>query len=128
MTISPKTKLGLYVVFIDVLPVCPLEIIHEVDDNNHLVSGKGTQTTNSSWLPTPTHWENEKACGLNLGHWMQWDEHWYLTRLHDIVTGKKDSVPLSGNAWHTKLRGVSTGRVLNKNISDLCDKLFQLLE
>ena len=124
MTISPKTKLGLSVVFIDILQVCSLGIIHEVDDNNNLFSGKGTQTANSSWWSTPTHWENEKACGLNLGHWTQWDEHWYLTRLHNIVTGQKEGVPLSGNVWRTKLQGASAGRLLNKNILDSCDKFL----
>jgi hypothetical protein len=111
-------------VFIDVLQVCSLGIIREVDDNNHLFAGKGTQTANSSWWPTPTHWENEKACGFNLGHWTQWDEHWYLTRLKDIAMGQKEGVPLSGNVWRSKLRGASGGRLLNKNILDSCDKIF----
>jgi len=102
-----------------------LGIIYEVEDNNNLFSGKGTQTANSSWWPTPTHWENEKACGLNLGHWTQWDEHWYLTRLQDIMMGKKEGVPLSGNAWRTKLRGVKAGRALNNNILDSCKRFFE---
>jgi len=58
------------------LQVCHLEIMYEVEDDNNLFSG--IQTANSSWWPTASHWENEKACGLNLGHWTQWDdEHWY---------------------------------------------------
>lgn len=113
--------------FIDVLQVCPLGIIPEVDHHNNLFSGKGIQTANSSWWPTPTHWENENACGLNLGHWTQWDEHWYLTRVQDIATGKKNGVPLSGNAWRMKLRGLSKGRLLNKNILDSCNKIFDVL-
>jgi hypothetical protein len=113
--------------FIDVSQVISLGIIHEVDDINNLFSGKGSQTANSSWWPTPTHWENEKACGLNLGHWTQWDEHWYLTRLQDIMTGQKDrGVPLSGNVWRTRLRGASAGRLLNKNILDSCNKIFDV--
>jgi hypothetical protein len=113
------------VVFIDVLQVCHLGIIYEVEAyNNNFFSGKGTQTANSSWWPTASHWENEKACGLNLGHWTQWDEHWYLTRLQDIATGQKEGVPLSGNVWRNKLRGAKTGRVLNNNILDSCKKVF----
>jgi len=65
---------------------------------------------------------------LNLGHWTEWDEHWYLTRLGDITAGKKDGVPLSGNEWRSKIRGVGSGRLLNQKILDSCDKLFGSLE
>jgi hypothetical protein len=74
----------------------------------------------------PTHWENEKASGLNLGHWTQWDEHWYLTRLQSIAKGQKEGVPLSGNMWRTKLRGASSSRLLNKNILDSCSNIFDV--
>jgi hypothetical protein len=73
----------------------------------------------------PTHWENETVCAsLNLGHWTQWDEHWYLTRLQDIATGQEEGIPLSGNVWRKKLRGASAGRLLNKNILDSCRNIF----
>ena len=113
-------------VLIDVLQVFSLGIIHEVDDNNNLFLGKGGQTAFSSWWPMPTHWENENACGLNLGHWTQWDEHWYLKRLQDIATGQKDGIPLSGNAWRPKLRGATAARLLNKNVLDSCSNIFDV--
>ena len=36
------------VVFIDVLQVCHLGIIYEVEDNNNLFSSKGIQTTDNA--------------------------------------------------------------------------------
>ena len=40
MTISWKMKLGLSVVFIDVLQVCHLGIIYEVEDNNNFFQAR----------------------------------------------------------------------------------------
>ena len=52
-----------------------------------------------SWGPMPNQWENEKACGLNWGHWMEWDEQWYLMRLQEIAKGSKEGVLFSANVW-----------------------------
>jgi hypothetical protein len=74
----------------------------------------------------PTHWDNEKACGLNWGHWTQWDEQWYLKRLEDIAKETKEGVPFSGNTWQSKLRGVNSARALNKNLLQSCNSLFAI--
>jgi hypothetical protein len=78
-----------------------------------------------SWWPMPNQWENEKACGLNWGHWTQWDEQWYLTRLKEIAKGLKEGVPFPANVWRGKLRGIGSGRNLNKNVLDSSNRVFK---
>jgi len=84
------------------------------------------QIAYNSWWPTPTHWDNLNACGLNWGHWTQFDEEWYLSRLRDIAKGAKDGVPLSGNTWRSKLRGMGAVRIFTKHVSDSSKEVFNL--
>ena len=41
------------------------------------VTGNGSQMSEVSWWPTPTHWNNHNSNGFNWGHWTEWDEVWY---------------------------------------------------
>jgi hypothetical protein len=49
-------------------------------------SGKGGQIAFSFWWLTLTHWENEKTCGLNLGHWTEWNEVVNAGREDEVYT------------------------------------------
>ncbi|KIM48501.1 hypothetical protein M413DRAFT_22984 [Hebeloma cylindrosporum] len=87
-------------------------------------TGHGAQMSQESWWPMPSLWENEKVCSLNWGHWTQWDEQWYLMWLKDIAKGSKEGVPFPAHIWQTKVRGIGAGRVLNKNISESSNRVF----
>ncbi|KAF8960572.1 hypothetical protein BDZ97DRAFT_1616205, partial [Flammula alnicola] len=62
-------------------------------------TGIGNQIAIQSWFPRYNTWDGS---GLNVGHWNDECEEWYLKRRDEILAGK--TKPLSGNEWRQKLR------------------------
>ena len=82
------------------------------------VTGNGSQMSEVSWWPTPTHWNNHNSNGFNWGHWTEWDEVWYQQRVKDILSGHKAGVPLTQSTWRSKLKGAKPWREVTKRVED----------
>ena len=68
----------------------------------HSSIGMGTQAEILSWWPLPHSWANHNANSYNFGHWTEWNEEWYQTRLSDILTN--NARPLNAQQWRMRLR------------------------
>ena len=85
---------------------------------NETVTGNGSQMSEVSWWPTPTHWNNRNANGYNWGHWTEWDEVWYQERVRNILSGHKTGVPFTQSDWRSKLKGAGPWRKVTKRVED----------
>jgi hypothetical protein len=88
------------------------------------VTGNGSQMSEVSWWPTPTHWNNHKANGYNWGHWTEWDEVWYQERVKNILSGSKAGVPFTQSDWRSKLKGAGAWRKVTKRVEDESKAFF----
>ncbi|KAF8900672.1 hypothetical protein CPB84DRAFT_1659965, partial [Gymnopilus junonius] len=59
------------------------------------------QVVHKSWWPKPAQWKNQKANGYNFGHWTEWDEVWYQSRLSEIEKG--NAQPETPEFWRNSL-------------------------
>jgi hypothetical protein len=81
------------------------------------ITGSGSQMADVSWWPTPVHWNNFNANGLNWGHWTEWDEIWYQ-RVKAVLSGKKTGVPFTQSSWRNKLKEAMAWRQVTKRIQE----------
>jgi hypothetical protein len=82
------------------------------------ITGSGSQMADVSWWPTPVHWNNFNANGLNWGHWTEWDEIWYQQRVKAVLSGKKTGVPFTQSSLRNKLKGATAWRQVTKCIQE----------
>jgi len=94
------------------------EEIRNICGSYRCYTGSGSQMSEVSWWPTPTHWNNHNANGFNWGHWTEWDEVWYQQRIKDILSGDKAGVPISQSKWRSKLKGAKAWREITKRVSE----------
>ncbi|KAI0643574.1 hypothetical protein C8Q79DRAFT_914497 [Trametes meyenii] len=64
-----------------------------------IAESSSNDPTHLSWWPRPTQW---MSSGLNLGHWSQLAERWFVRRLDSIRRG--NALPLSGKTWKSNMR------------------------
>lgn len=77
-----------------------------------------------SWWPTPLHWDNHNANGYNWGHWTEWDENWYQSRLTDILSADKTGVPFTQTTWRSKLKGAKAWKQVTKCIQKQSERVI----